>query len=81
MVMQTEYEFDVFISYAREDKAWVHGELLTRIKQAGLKPYIDIHDFKPGPPTINEMERGIQTNRKTIMVLTPNYIDSDWCQL
>jgi len=38
--LQTEYEFDVFISYSSHDKAWVGGELLTRIEQIGLRSFI-----------------------------------------
>ena len=50
--MQKEYEFDVFISYSSHDKAWVRGELLTRIEQAGLKAFIDFRDFTRGAPSI-----------------------------
>jgi hypothetical protein len=51
--MQTEYEFDVFISYSSGDKAWVRGELLKRIEQAGLKALIDFRDFTRGAPILS----------------------------
>ena len=35
--MSDQFQFDVFISYSSKDKVWVHGELLTRVEQAGLK--------------------------------------------
>ncbi len=78
--MQTEYEFDVFISYSSRDKAWVRGELLKRIEQTGLKAFIDFRDFTRGAPSIKECERGVERCRKTLLILTPNYLESEWCE-
>ena len=41
MAETQEYRYDVFISYSHADKAWVHGELLPRLEEAGLKVCID----------------------------------------
>ncbi len=76
-----ENNFDVFISYSSYDKAWVRGELLKRIEQAGLKAFIDFRDFTRGAPSIKEMERGVVNCDKTLLVLSPNYIESEWCEL
>ncbi len=78
---QDEFEFDVFISYSSKDKKWVRGELLKRIEQAGLKAFIDYRDFTRGAPSIKECERGVVKCRKTLIVLTPDYIESEWCEL
>jgi tetratricopeptide (TPR) repeat protein len=72
---------DVFISYSSRDKEWVRGELLTRIEQAGLKAFIDFRDFTRGAPSISECERGVVESRKTLLVLTPNYIESEWGEI
>ncbi len=80
-MMQAEYEFDVFISYSSKDKEWVRGELLKRIERAGLKAFIDYRDFRPGAPSIKECERGVEQCRKTLIVLTPNYLKSGWAEL
>ena len=80
-VKQTEYEYDVFISYSSRDKDWVRGELLKRIEQAGLKAFIDFRDFKGGAFSIKEMERGVLKCRKTLLVLTPDYVKSGWCMI
>jgi tetratricopeptide (TPR) repeat protein len=76
-----KYEFDVFISYSSRDKEWVHGELLKRIEKAGLKAFIDFRDFTRGAPSIKECERGVLKCRKTLLVLTPHYVESEWCEL
>jgi hypothetical protein len=77
----SEFEYDVFISYSSRDKDWVRGDLLKRIENAGLKAFIDFRDFTPGAPSINECERGVLKSRKTLLVLTPNYIPSEWAEI
>jgi hypothetical protein len=74
------FEFDVFISYSSLDKAWVRDELLKCIEQAGLKAFIDFRDFTRGAWSINEMTRAVTISRKTLLILTPNYLQSEWCE-
>jgi tetratricopeptide (TPR) repeat protein len=78
---QLEFDYDVFISYSSHDKEWVRGVLLKGIEKAGLRAFIDFRDFKRGAPSIKEMERGVTTCRKTLLVLTPDYIESGWCEI
>ncbi|MBW4661528.1 MAG: toll/interleukin-1 receptor domain-containing protein [Drouetiella hepatica Uher 2000/2452] len=73
------YEYDVFISYSTKDQ-WVKGELLRRLEDAGLKCCIDYRDFRIGAPAISELKRAATTSRKTLMVLTPNYLESKWTE-
>jgi len=77
----TPYDYDVFISYSSKDKAWVRGDLLKRIEDAGLRAFIDFRDFTPGTPSIKGMERGVTRCAKTLLVLTPDYVESEWCEL
>ena len=79
--MSGKFQFDVFISYSSKDKDWVRGELLKGIEQAGLKAFIDYRDFTRGAPSIKEMERGVLQCRKTLLILTPEYINSEWCEI
>ncbi|MBI4783823.1 MAG: toll/interleukin-1 receptor domain-containing protein [Oscillatoriophycideae cyanobacterium NC_groundwater_1537_Pr4_S-0.65um_50_18] len=73
------YEYDVFISYSTQDQ-WVRRELLRRLEDAGLKCCIDYRDFRIGAPAISELKRAATTSRKTLMVLTPNYLKSKWTE-
>lgn len=74
------YTYDVFISYSSKDAAWVRGELLPRLEQAGLKVIIDFRDFEVGTPSLINMERAVDTSRHTLVVLTPNWIASEWTE-
>lgn len=78
---EKRFQFDVFISYSSQDKAWVCGELLPRIERAGLKAFIDFRDFTRGAPSIREMARGVTGCRKMLLVLTPEYIESAWGEI
>lgn len=76
-----EFAYDVFISYSHRERDWVRGELLPRLERAGLRAFVDFRDFRPGAPSLTEMERGVATCRKTLLVLTPDYIQSGWCEI
>lgn len=78
---QMGFDYDVFISYSSRDQQWVRGDLLERIEKAGLRAFIDFRDFKRGAPSIKEIERGVTMSRKTLLILTPAYIESDWCEI
>jgi hypothetical protein len=72
---------DVFISYSSRDKEWVRGELLPCIERGGLRAFVDFRDFTPGAPSLKEMARAVKDCTKTLLVLTPDYIASEWCDL
>ncbi|HLF25255.1 MAG TPA: toll/interleukin-1 receptor domain-containing protein [Anaerolineae bacterium] len=74
------FQYDVFISYSSQDKDWVRGELLHALEQRGLRVLIDFRDFRPGAPSIKEIERAILISRKTLLILTPDYLASQWTE-
>lgn len=80
MTEQTEYEYDVFISYSHTDKEWVHGWLLPRLEAAGLRVCIDFRDFDVGVPSLVNMERAVDSSRRTLLVLTPAWVNSEWTE-
>jgi hypothetical protein len=80
MTGQTEYQYDVFISYSHNDHAWVHDELLPRLEGAGLRVCIDECDFEIGVPSLVNMERAVDNSRHTLAVLTPAWVESRWTE-
>lgn len=74
------YHYDAFVSYSHRDKEWVHCWLLPRLDGAGLRTCIDFRDFEPGAPSLTEMERAVLQSRKTLLVLTPDYLASEWAE-
>ncbi len=81
MTEPSTYRYDVFISYSHADKDWVQGELLPRLESAGLKICIDYRDFEIGVPVLTNIERAVDGSRHTLALLTPGYVESEWCEL
>ncbi len=70
----------VFISYSHEDKYWVRDYLLPNLEKNGIPCHIDYRDFELGVPSIEAMERAVDTCEKTILVFSPRWVGSEWAQ-
>ena len=70
----------VFISYSHKDKEWVKDYLLTNLEKNGILCHIDYRDFEIGKPSLYCMEEAVETCDKTILVYTPDWIDSEFSQ-
>jgi tetratricopeptide (TPR) repeat protein len=70
--------FDVFISYSHLDVEWVRDWLLPRLEAAGLRVCIDSRDFAIGAPSLVNMENAAEHSRKTLLILTPRWLQSEW---
>ncbi|MDX2481362.1 MAG: toll/interleukin-1 receptor domain-containing protein [Desulfuromusa sp.] len=68
----------IFISYSSKDRGWVKDYLLVNLEQHGLSCHIDYRDFEIGTPCIMNMERAIEKCRKTILVFSPNWVESEF---
>jgi len=74
------YRYDVFISYSHEDSAWVRDTLMPCLEGEGLRVCIDFRDFEVGAPSLVNMENAVERSRKTLLVLTPNWVSSEWTE-
>ncbi|ELU13515.1 hypothetical protein CAPTEDRAFT_140283 [Capitella teleta] len=77
----TEYEYDAFVSYDFKDFPWVKHELMVELEQKrNFKLCVPHRDF-PGGEVLEEIivDR-IHKSRKTILLLTPEFVKSHWCE-
>ncbi len=77
MSAQAQYTYDVFVSYSHADEQWVWDELWPKLERAGLK-IGDNREFELGAPRIVNIERAIEASRKVLLILTPDWIASEW---
>ena len=77
--------YDVFVSYAHEsepDLKWVLNDLRPNLEE-GTEPFRlcigHARDFIPGTPLLEAITEAIHNSCKTILVLSPSYLDSEWC--
>jgi energy-coupling factor transporter ATP-binding protein EcfA2 len=65
--------YDVFVSYAEADCAWVEGYLLEALKQADVR-CINESAFALGVPRLLEFERAIKQSKRTLLIISANYL-------
>ena len=74
-----QYQYDVFISYANENYQFVTGELLQKLEEAGLSLCLHQKDFLPGNYIADNILQAIRISRKTVIILTNEFLQSKWC--
>lgn len=75
-----ESSYDLFISHARSDGAWVRGYLLPALGLPADRVLMP-NAFQPGAPLVAEIERGVTASRFTLLVLSPAYLADVWSEL
>lgn len=70
---------DFFISYNRADREWAEW-IAWQLEDAGQTTAIQAWDFRPGSNFVLEMERATQEAKRTIAVLSPDYVNAVYTQ-
>ncbi|XP_077978444.1 uncharacterized protein LOC144433914 [Glandiceps talaboti] len=79
---EKEKPFDAFVSYNSVDGDWISSQLLPHLESGDppkFKICVDFKNFIPGRYIVDNIIDSIQESRKTILVLTPNFVKSEWC--
>ncbi|XP_037940376.1 toll-like receptor Tollo [Teleopsis dalmanni] len=78
---EREKLFDAFVSYSFKDETFIRDVFAPMLEQgdAGYKLCLHHRDFPIGTYTTNTIVQTINTSRRTIMILSENYIKSEWC--
>ncbi|KAK3093472.1 hypothetical protein FSP39_016167 [Pinctada imbricata] len=75
-----DYEFDAFISYADEDRQFALHDMMKNVEREGnLKLCFHNRDFIPGFDIAENITNAINNSRKTLCVISSNYLNSYWC--
>ena len=80
-MLQLQYHAYIAYNENSEDDAWVMNDLQPNMEQ-GLEPVrlcIKCRDFIPGQSLLESISENIQQSRKIILVLSPNFVESEWC--
>ncbi|CAC5379929.1 unnamed protein product [Mytilus coruscus] len=74
------YMYDAFVSYANEDHTFVHNTLLHKLeKNGGVQLCLHRRNFLPGNDIATNITSAIHNSRKTIVIMSSNYLASYWC--
>ena len=74
-----QYQYDVFISYANENYQFATGELYQKLKAARLSLCLHDKNFLPGIYIADNILQAIRKSRKTVIILTNEFLQSKWC--
>ncbi|KAH6926699.1 hypothetical protein HPB50_021214 [Hyalomma asiaticum] len=77
----TDKLFDVFVSFSSKDIEWMHDEILPRLESMGLSYCTYERNFKGGYLLQDIIRDAVAYSRRTLLVLTRNFVESEWCRL
>jgi tetratricopeptide (TPR) repeat protein len=66
---------DFFISYNKTDRQWAEW-IAWQLEENGYTTVIQARDFLPGSDFVLEMQRALAETERTIVVLSPDYLNS-----
>ena len=75
-----DYTYDAFISYAGDELNFIKNELIPEL-EGGRHLVLAIHqrDFMAGESITENIVNAVTKSRKTVLVITENFLKSDWC--
>ncbi len=79
--LNPKFYYHAFVAHNHnEDYEWVIRTLLPHVEQEwGLKLCVGQRDFMVGTAIAENIVNAIDTSRKTILVITPGFVQSEWC--
>nr|QIX11782.1 toll-like receptor 1 type 2 [Pavo cristatus] len=78
---ETALQFHAFISYSERDSLWVKNELIPNLEKGEGCIQLCQHErnFIPGKSIVENIINCIEKSYKSIFVLSPNFVQSEWC--
>jgi lipopolysaccharide/colanic/teichoic acid biosynthesis glycosyltransferase len=77
MTKTAQFDWDVFVSHNRHQKSWVRA-LVEQWRSLDLKVFFDEDTIEPGEDVVGAIERGIETSRHVLFIITPMSVASPW---
>ncbi|VDH94792.1 Hypothetical predicted protein [Mytilus galloprovincialis] len=75
-----DFDFGAFVEYCDSDRQWIHGDLIKRLEDKGLKICIHHRDFEVGESIINNIEKFMKKSWKIIVIMSNDFAKNEWCQ-
>ncbi|MEJ1274609.1 hypothetical protein NN561_005496 [Cricetulus griseus] len=77
--LQRNLQFHAFVSYSGHDSSWVKNELLPNLEKDDIRVCLHERHFIPGKSIVENIIQFIEKSYKSIFVLSPHFIQSEWC--
>ncbi|XP_004459433.1 toll-like receptor 10 isoform X2 [Dasypus novemcinctus] len=79
--LKRNIQFHAFISYSEHNSLWVKNELIPNLEKDDGSVSICLHErhFDPGKSIAENIRSCIEKSYKSIFVLSPSFVQSEWC--
>ena len=75
-----DYQWDVFISHASEDKLSVASPLSEKLIQKGLRVWLDDHQLTVGDSLRRKIDEGLAKSQFGVVILSEKFFSKEWPQ-
>ncbi|XP_062847692.1 toll-like receptor 13 [Trichomycterus rosablanca] len=82
LIPEENMKYDAFVSFSSHDEAWVLEQMAPRLEEQGqprLRLCLHHRDFEVGKGIMDNIGDCIYESRRTVCVLSRQYLRSDWC--
>ncbi|NXP53871.1 TLR5 protein, partial [Heliornis fulica] len=81
---KSEYRYDAYLCYSKNDFEWVQNSLLKHLDSQYFDKNrfalcFEERDFLPGEEHINNIRDAIWNSRKTVCIVTRQFLKDGWC--
>ena len=74
-----QYEWDLFVSYASEDREVLVKPLVSTLRELGLRPWWDELELKVGDSLLDKIiHTGLARSRFGVVVISPSFLNKPW---
>lgn len=73
-----QYKYDVFISYAIEDKISIVNELVQKLEECGVRVWYASQKLRVGYGVQETIKEGLNRSRHGILILSHNFFAKEW---
>lgn len=70
----------LFVSYSSKDVSWVNEYLISLLEKHSIAYSIHSRDFELGKPIVQNMADNVYGSRQVVIVLSQNYLASNFCR-
>ncbi|XP_053380735.1 toll-like receptor 4 [Mercenaria mercenaria] len=74
-----EFTYDAFISSANENLRFILDKITPRMEEQEMKLCLHDRDFLPGNNIADNILEAIRNSRKTVVILSKEFLKSKWC--